>query len=119
MTTSNAPTTTTSRKPDNAEVDVYGLTHQGKVRKTNQDHFLICSLDKTIHVHQTSLAEPDKLPLRGDRLAFLAMVADGVGGGTGGEVASRIAQRTSEGRTRRPLPLDLSRLSRDAKLYRE
>jgi serine/threonine protein phosphatase PrpC len=28
------------------QIDVYGLTHAGLVRKTNQDHFLISSLRK-------------------------------------------------------------------------
>ena len=32
------------RKPYDEEIDVYGLTHPGKVRKENQDHFLICAL---------------------------------------------------------------------------
>ncbi len=79
-----------SRKPRDDEVDVYGLTHTGKVRKINQDHFLICSLRKLVDVHQTSLPI-DGLPLKGERLAFLAMVADGVGGGSKGEAASRLA----------------------------
>jgi PPM family protein phosphatase len=79
------------RKPTDDEVDVYGLTHAGKVRKTNQDHFLICSLRKQMLVHLTSLPTIDQLAAPGDRLAFLAMVADGVGGGAGGETASRLA----------------------------
>ncbi|HEX9729752.1 MAG TPA: protein phosphatase 2C domain-containing protein [Gemmatimonadales bacterium] len=79
------------RKPRDDEVDVYGLTHTGKVRQVNQDHFLICSLRKQVQVHHTSLQNIDQLPLMGERLAFLAMVADGVGGGTKGEVASRLA----------------------------
>ncbi len=82
------------RKPRDDEVDVYGLTHPGKVRKDNQDHFLICSLEKQIRVHQTSLPQADRLPLQGDRVAFLAMVADGVGAGTKGEMASRLALET-------------------------
>lgn len=78
------------RKPADDEVDVYGLTHPGKVRKSNQDHFLICSLRKQMLVHLTSLPTIDQLASPGDRLAFLAMVADGVGGGAGGETASRL-----------------------------
>ena len=46
-----APTTTGPlRKPYDEEIDVYGLTHPGKVRTDNQDHFLICSLRKQIVV---------------------------------------------------------------------
>jgi PPM family protein phosphatase len=81
------------RKPRDDEIDVYGLTHRGKVRDANQDHFLIASLHKHMDVHLTSL--PDRERLRGaERLAFLAMVADGVGGGPSGEEASRLAAET-------------------------
>ena len=41
-------------------------------------------------VHQTSLPETGNLMAGPERLAFLAMVADGVGGGARGEVASRL-----------------------------
>lgn len=78
------------RKPRDEEIDVYGLTHPGKVRSENQDHFLICSLRKQMVVHLTSLLETDSLVEESERLAFLAMVADGVGGGAKGAEASRI-----------------------------
>lgn len=80
-----------TRKPRNDEIDCYGLTHVGKVRKVNQDHFLIASLRKRMEVLQTSLPDVSRLPLGEDRVAFLVLVADGVGGGVGGEVASRFA----------------------------
>jgi len=81
----------TVRKPADDELDVYGLTHPGKVRSTNQDHFLICSLRKQMLVHLTSLPAIDQVVGPNERLAFLAMVADGVGGSAGGETASRLA----------------------------
>jgi serine/threonine protein phosphatase PrpC len=81
----------TDRKPFDDEIDVYGLTHTGKVRPENQDHFLICALQKQMVVRQTSLADTDRLMSDPERLAFLAMVADGVGGGARGEEASRLA----------------------------
>src|SRR5258705_9013875 len=80
-----------TRKPTDDELDVYGLTHRGKVRTTNQDHFLICSLRKQMLVHLTSLSGLDQMPVLAERLAFLAVVADGVGGSAGGETASRVA----------------------------
>lgn len=86
-----------NRKPTDAEVDGYGLTHQGLIRKSNQDHFLIASLRKSMDVHRTSLPDPKILPTKGERIAWLAMVADGVGGGTGGEVASRLAVQAVTG----------------------
>ena len=78
------------RKPRDDEIDAFGLTHPGKIRRSNQDHFLIASLRKQMEVHVTSLPGPGQL-VAGERLAFLAMVADGVGGGPGGEDASRLA----------------------------
>jgi protein phosphatase len=80
----------TARKPRDDELDVYGVTHTGKVRKDNQDHFLICSLRPGVAVHHTSLPQTEKWS-GAERLAFLAMVADGVGGSAMGEEASRLA----------------------------
>ena len=79
------------RKPRDDEIDVYGLTHPGKVRSENQDHFLICSLRKQIAVRMTSLPQAEQLLGGSERLASLAMLADGVGGGARGAEASRIA----------------------------
>ncbi len=83
--------TVTNRKPRDDEMDVYGLTHAGSVRKENQDHFLICSLRKEVVVHRTSLTEARTAPSGAQRVALLMMVADGVGGGAKGEEASRLA----------------------------
>lgn len=83
------------RKPRDEEIDVYGLTDQGKVRKDNQDHFLIASVHRRLHVLQTSLTDPARVPMADDRVAFLAMVADGVGGGVGGQEASATALETA------------------------
>jgi len=77
------------RKPRDDEIDVHGLTHAGLKRSSNQDHFLVCSLHKRTHVHLTSLPTIESIP--DERLAFLAMVADGVGGRAAGEEASRLA----------------------------
>ena len=76
------------RRPLDSELDVYGLTHPGKVRTNNEDHFLICSLQRRVEVYHTSLPDPSVLQ-RSERLAFMALVADGVGGAKAGEEASR------------------------------
>jgi serine/threonine protein phosphatase PrpC len=87
----SAPERASTRKPRDDEIDVYGLTHPGKVRQDNQDHFLICSLRKQVAVNLTSLPQVDELASGTERLAWLAMVADGVGAAAKGEAASRTA----------------------------
>jgi len=84
-----------SRKPRDEEIDVYGITDSGKVRPDNQDHFVIGSLSKRLNIRQSSLPELDQIPLAEERVAFFAMVADGVGGGLKGEQASRTALEIS------------------------
>ncbi|MEO7138295.1 MAG: hypothetical protein ABI037_11315, partial [Gemmatimonadales bacterium] len=90
-TTQTTAPATPNRKPRDDEIDVFGLTHTGKVRKENQDHFLICALKKQMVVHETSLPQTDHLMIEPERLAFLMMVADGVGGSAKGAEASRLA----------------------------
>lgn len=81
-------------RPRDRELDLFGVTHPGKVRRENQDHFLLCTVHPQVVIHGTSLPEPDLLPLRGERLATILLVADGVGGGTAGGEASRITVET-------------------------
>jgi len=78
-------------KPRDEELDLFGLTHIGKVRKTNQDHFLLCTVHPQVYMHGTSLPSPELLPIRGQRLATIMLVADGVGSGSGGGEASQLA----------------------------
>ena len=93
MTTTNTDLKTDAlRKPRDDEVDFVGLTHTGKVRATNQDHFLICSLRKGVEVHATSLEDLTPLTKAGERMAFLAMVADGVGSGAKGGAACPLSK---------------------------
>lgn len=85
------PTPTPARKPRDDEIDVYGLTHIGKMRRENQDHFLLATVHKRVEVLATNLGEQQHLPRGDQRVAFLAMVADGVGGLEGGAEASATA----------------------------
>lgn len=78
-------------RPRDDELDLYGLTHQGLVRPENQDHFLVCTVHPQVVILGTSLPKPETLALRGQRLATVMMVADGVGGSAAGSRASRIA----------------------------
>jgi serine/threonine protein phosphatase PrpC len=79
------------RKPRDDEIDVHGLTHVGKVRRENQDHFLLATVHKRVNVLATNLGPQQHLPLGDQRVAFIAMVADGVGGLEGGAEASATA----------------------------
>ncbi|HYN82881.1 MAG TPA: protein kinase [Gemmatimonadaceae bacterium] len=78
-------------KPLDEELDAFGLTHPGKVQRVNQEHFLIFSVMRDASFHQTSLPNGSRLPYKGDRRAFVGMIADGVGRGAWGEEASRLA----------------------------
>jgi protein phosphatase len=80
-----------SRKPRDEELDFFGMTHPGRVRQSNQDHYLVSTLHKTARVRATSLPNPELFELPSQRLASFGMVADGVGGHHGGETASRAA----------------------------
>ena len=66
-------------RPAMHEIDTFGLTDRGKVRSTNNDHFLIASFHRNLRVHFTSLPGGighQETESRG----FLFLVADGVGG---------------------------------------
>jgi len=82
----------TDRRPREDEIDAHGVTHPGKVRRDNQDHYLLCSLRRQIVVRGSSIPQADTvLGTESERLASMAMVADGVGGAAKGETASRVA----------------------------
>src|SRR5687768_17442476 len=81
----------TEGRPRDDELDLFGLTHPGRVRAENQDHFLLCTVHPQVVIHGTSLPEPESLSLRGQRLATILLVADGVGGSAAGSKASRLA----------------------------
>ena len=80
-----------TRKPREDEIDVHGVTHPGKVRKDNQDHFVLCSLRKQLVLRLSSIPDATAIMGESERLGSLAMVADGVGGAAQGETASRMA----------------------------
>jgi protein phosphatase len=90
MTTSPAP----PRSPRDDEIEVFGLSHQGKVRKDNQDRFLLATIHKRVDVVTSNLNATERLLAGEQRLAYLAMIADGVGGGTGGAEASTTTLET-------------------------
>ena len=76
-----------------ARIDAFGLSHAGKVRPANEDHFAIMTLQKSVQLRGTNLQDTSIL----DRLrrpeVHLLIVADGVGGAAGGKIASGVAVR--------------------------
>jgi serine/threonine protein phosphatase PrpC len=65
-------------RPPLGDIDVFGMTHTGKVRKVNADHFLIASFHRSIQLHGTSI--DDVGPTETSNRGFMMIVADGVGG---------------------------------------
>jgi len=75
------------------EVELAGRSDPGKVRANNEDHFLIARFERTMKTLGTNLPAGE-VEARYSESAYGMLVADGVGGAAGGEVASRTAIRT-------------------------
>jgi PPM family protein phosphatase len=71
-------------------VDVSALSHPGKVRAQNEDHFIVTRVGRYLETVLTSLPSGE-VPERAEEVGYAMVVADGMGGHAGGEVASRMA----------------------------
>ncbi len=69
------------------------VSHTGKVRSHNEDHFLVSQVSRNQDVLLTNVPE-DQLPDQVGDDAYSMIVADGMGGMAAGEVASRMAITT-------------------------
>lgn len=71
--------------------EVAGRTDTGRVRSGNQDHFLIAALERSLLIEGSSLPAQAGTRLTDTPQGRLLIVADGIGGHGGGEVASAVA----------------------------
>ncbi len=81
-----------SPTPPKVDVAVGALSHVGKVRKNNEDHYLVVHRRRSRTVLATSLPQ-DALEAHAED-AYAIAVADGMGGRAFGELASQLALRT-------------------------
>lgn len=83
--------------------DAAGATTVGQRRPRNEDQFLVATIQRSIHVHGTSLDGAGAV-LPAPAEGTLLLVADGMGGHGGGDVASAIASRAIVGYLSSVLP---------------
>jgi protein phosphatase len=80
-----------SRRDPATSAEVYGATDVGLVRDRNEDQFLVARLARALDVEQSSIAIDKNAHEAGCPQGRLLMVADGMGGVPGGDVASAVA----------------------------
>ncbi len=80
--------------PPPVRVEFGALSHPGKVRPNNEDHYMVLRLRRSVGVVTTNLPEGAYAP-PDDEDAYAMAVADGMGGAASGEVASRQAIRVA------------------------
>jgi serine/threonine protein phosphatase PrpC len=75
------------------KVTIGARSHHGVVRETNEDHYLVLRLGRDQETLATSLSGSD-VPPPFKESAYTMLVADGLGEGGSGSVASRVALST-------------------------
>jgi PPM family protein phosphatase len=85
----------TETLPRATRIDAFGLSHTGKVRSANEDHFAIMTLQKSVQLRATNLQDTSLLERLRKPEVHILVVADGVGGAVGGKIASGVAVRAA------------------------
>ena len=76
--------------PTRVSADVAALSHAGKVREQNEDSYAVFRMGRYLERVESNVPE-DVLGSHREDSSWLMTVADGLGGHSGGEVASRTA----------------------------
>jgi len=71
--------------------DFYGATDQGQIRRANEDQFLVATLERSLFIEGSSLPAEAGTRLTDTPQGRMLIVADGMGGHGGGELASAVA----------------------------
>jgi serine/threonine protein phosphatase PrpC len=88
-----AQVTTPKSYSANVHVEIGSATHTGLVRNNNEDCYFVGRMERTLQALATNLP-PGYGPDHFSEVAYGMLVADGMGGTRGGEVASRMAVAT-------------------------
>lgn len=80
--------------PGGVRLDLGAVSDRGRVRPSNQDGYMVCRLGRTLERQLSNLPEHLLEPRR-EEYGHILMVADGMGGEAGGEIASTIALTTA------------------------
>ena len=75
-------------------IESYGMSHTGRVREVNEDHFVTAAVQRSLQLRQTNLDNVHAFDRLSGPRAYLCAVADGVGQSAGGRVASALAVAT-------------------------
>jgi protein phosphatase len=78
--------------PQPVRVEFGAVTHPGKVRPNNEDHYAVVRRHRTRTVLMTNMPAGTLPPTEEE--AYVMVVADGIGGAAFGEVASMVALQT-------------------------